>query len=100
MAVIEIKSITNDLLIDLQSDYEKLKSYWFEQKEFDRNNFKHKAIIIEINYEPDEIYSRLEKCWSAVIFNTEKATETVYYFRNFINLVEEFDKNGYKFTNI
>jgi hypothetical protein len=99
MAVIENKSIS--ISNDLKSDYNKLKSYWFEQKEFDKNNFMHKAIIIDINYEPNNpIYSCLGKYWSAVILNTENAKETIYYFENFINLVEEFDKNGYKLTNV
>jgi hypothetical protein len=84
------------------SGYEKLKGNWFEQKEFDEHNYLYRAFINYIIYEPDEIYIRNDgysgNCWKAEIFDTENEKTEIYRFRNFIDLVEVFDKKGYRFV--
>jgi hypothetical protein len=101
MEVIDVPILGRGLHFGLSSDYKKLKSHWFEQNKFDKNNYLHKAIIIEINYKPDEIYNKTDgywgRCWLAVIFDSSDEKQKTYNFRNFADLIELFEKNGYKF---
>ncbi len=83
------------------SDYKKLKGKWFEQKEFNTDNFMYKALIMDIKYNPEDLYYTTDgyagRCWSAEILETENGDIIIYNFRNFGDLVEEFEKRGYKF---
>jgi hypothetical protein len=104
MEIIEVPIIGCSLHFGLQSDYTKLTSHWFEQKEFDDSNFLHKAFILDISYKPDEIYKNTDgtwgRCWKAIICDTYGETTQTYYFRNFIDLIKEFDKKGYIFLEV
>jgi len=83
------------------NDYKKLKNRWFEQKEFNDDNFMHKAFIYDIIYKPDEYYFKTDgywgSCWVAEIFDSADTTLKTYRFRNFMDLIYLFDKKGYTF---
>lgn len=99
---INVSSLYKGLHFGAMSGYEKLQGKWFEQKEFDKDNFMYKAFINDIKYEPDEIYLKNDgyggNCWIAEIFDTENGKPEMYRFRNFVDLVEVFDKKGYRFV--
>jgi hypothetical protein len=96
-----VPNLFKGLHLGSSSCYERLKHKWFEQKEFDKDNFMHKALIFDINYGPDEIYCNTDghggTCWIANIFDSANGEQNTYHFRNFIDLVDLFDKKGYKF---
>ncbi len=94
---INISSLYKGFHFGSISGYEILKYSWFEKKEFDDNNYLYKAFINDIKYDPDEIYLKNDGCWIAEIFDTENVKTEMYRFRNFIDLVEVFDKKGYRF---
>ena len=99
---INVSSFYKGLHFGSMSDYEKLQWKWFEKKEFDDNNYMYKAIIHYIKYQPDEIYLKNDgysgNCWIAEIFDSENEKTEIYSFRNFVDLVEVFDKKGYRFV--
>jgi hypothetical protein len=106
MEVIDVPSLglSVSLPFSLPSNYKNLRWCWFEEKYFDKNNYIHKSIILEINYNPDKIYNTTDgyygRCWTAVILSAEDGTQKTYNFRNFADLVELFEKNGYIFVDV
>ena len=99
---INVSSLYKGFHFGAMSGYERLKCRWFEQKEFDDDNYMYKAFINDIKYDPDEIYLKNDgysgRSWIAEIFDTENVKTEMYHFRNFIDLVEVFDKKGYRFV--
>ena len=98
---INVSSLYKGLHFGAMSGYDKLQGKWFEQKEFDDNNYMFKAFINNIKYDPDEIYLKNDgysgNCWTAEILDTKNVKIEIYRFRNFVDLVEVFEKKGYKF---
>ena len=80
------------------SGYEKLQWKWFEKKEFDDNNYMYKAIIHYIKYQPVKNDGYIGNGWIDEIFDSENEKTEMYRFRNFVDLVEVFDKKGYRFV--
>jgi len=70
------------------------------------SNFINKAIIIDIKYNPDEIYSKNDgyagNCWTAHIEDSREIEggAIIYNFRNFGDLVAYYEKEGFTFVNI
>lgn len=65
-------------------------------------NIIKKAVITKIEYNPDEIYSSTDgyagKCWTAHIKNSTNEEEIMYNFRNIRDLVNHYEKQGFKFV--
>ena len=64
-----------------------------------------KAIIISIEYNPDELYNKTDgyagNCWSANIMDSREINGSIiitYNFRNFRDLVAHYEKEGFKFV--
>lgn len=68
-------------------------------------NTINKAIIIDIDYNPDEIYNKTDgyagKCWTANISDSRLINGfplITYNFRNFNDLLAHYEKEGFKFV--
>lgn len=88
----------------LKRNLDSLISKWFEQIEVNESNFIHKAIIMGIKFDPEEIYCSTDGiagvCWLADILDSgDDENIKKYHFRNFIDLIEFFKKKGYKFVD-
>lgn len=88
-------------------DIYKLKPFIY--KHFEEINSKtdiiNKAIIINIEYKPDELYNKTDgytgSCWSATIMDSRGINNSeviTYKFRNFRDLVIHYEKEGFKFV--
>jgi len=81
------------------ANYEKLVGSYFEEKESSEPNFINKALIHEITYSSDALYSESDgnagTCWIASVIDEGY---THYHFRNFEDLVHLYDQKGYKYV--
>lgn len=76
----------------------------FEEKN-STTNIINKAIILTIEYKPDEVYKTTDgyagNCWSATIMDSREINDNsiiIYNFRNFRDLVAHYEKEGFKFV--
>ena len=63
-----------------------------------------KAIILNIGYNPSEVYNRTDgyfgNCWTATLSDSRVINGNaliVYNFRNFGDLITHYEKEGFKF---
>lgn len=68
-----------------------------------KTNIINKAIILNIEYKPDELYNKTDgyagNCWSATIMDSRlinDSSSVIYNFRNFRDLVTHYEKEGFK----
>jgi len=85
-------------------DLSKYTGSHFESNHSDESNIIHKAIILSIYYNPDEIYNRNDgyfgNCWSVIINDSRMINNEYTYklhFRNFSDLVKHYENQDMKF---
>jgi len=83
-----------------EANYDKLAGDYFEEKESSEQNIIDKALIHEIKYSPDMLYSSVDgyagTCWQAIVIDNDYI---FYHFRNFEDLVHLYDQKGYKYVS-
>ncbi len=77
---------------------------YFEERN-PTTNIINKAIIMTIDYKPDQIYLSTDghagNCWTVYIADSREINgelEIIYNFRNMRDLVMHYEKEGFKFV--
>lgn len=85
-------------------DLSKYTDCYFKSNDIDESNDIHKAIILSIFYQADEIYNKTDgyagNCWKAVINDSRLINNEHTYtliFRNFSDIVNYYDSQNMGF---
>ena len=84
-------------------NYSRFFGSYFILKDSGDAKYIYKHIIIEVKYEPDELYSKNDgyfgKCWLVTINDNEDCKLNTYYIRNWIDIVHFYEEKGYIFVD-
>jgi hypothetical protein len=84
------------------SNYSRFFGSYFIKKDFGDEKFLNKHIIIEVKYEPDEIYRMNDgyggRCWIVAIIDYENDKMNRYYIRNWIDIVHFYKEKGFEYV--
>jgi hypothetical protein len=87
-------------------DLKKFEGSHFESNKADESNTIHKAILVSICYNADEIYNRTDgyagNCWTVIINDSRLINNEYTYklnFRNLKDLISHYESQDMKFCD-